>query len=192
MLQSLVGRRSTPAWSSTLWSSHQRWRRMTTLKWRELWWAEAGHYWSLLSGMFDTVNWETLWHVVSRSTAGVLAVTKRGWFTTPDRCALQMKDRQSSSPAYTAGRGHRHVLRRYTTQLYTTCSFFQLYCADAHHVFVPGIRRRRTLDHTLDFFFLLYVVYHKQPLFVLINVTGENFTKSLCLSLLTVTRVWHV
>lgn len=82
------------------------------------------------SVMFATVNWETLWPAVSRSTAGVLAVTKRGWFTTPDRCALQMKDRQSSSPAYTAGSGQTCFLLIHTLNLFLSsevcvCSRYQ-------------------------------------------------------------------
>lgn len=43
---------------------------------------------------------------LSRLTDGALVATKKGWFTTPDRCDLQMKDRLSSSPAYTAGNSY--------------------------------------------------------------------------------------
>lgn len=66
--------RSTLQSSLTLWSCHQWLWRTRTLTWRDL----------LLTG-------------------AALVAIKRGWFTTPDRWDLQMKDKLSSSPVQTAG-----------------------------------------------------------------------------------------
>lgn len=111
--------------------------------------------------MFDicistVVNWDAFWPLLSRLIGGALVATKKGWFTTPDRCVLQTKDRQSSSPACTAGNIHEYAL------CCDLLSFF-FFCTVTHlkYFCVTGIKKKKTLEDMLNFppcyFFLMFI-----------------------------------
>lgn len=77
----------------------------------------------------------------SRLTDAALDAIKRGWFTTPGRWDLLMKDRLSSSPVYTAGNQYGHtVLWNLIRNILCCCVIF----ADHFDFDVPGIKRKRT------------------------------------------------